>query len=180
MSRSPVTLVSLLALGWLGLAGCDVGGTGGDDDDDDVQPDASDDAVLCAATVTLSGTFTAPTALDPLQGCQPQGTWAVTVTVASQGTCTTVPVKTSYSYTLTGTGRSTQISYARASNEEFQGNVSAGGSGQCSAFFEHILPSGSSYALIALRPVIPKPPDPPVATLAISGSGDVELWKRHP
>jgi hypothetical protein len=172
------TLTSLLAVGWLGIAGCDVGGTAGDDDDE-VPADASEQQVLCAATVTLSGTFTAPAPLDPLGGCQPQGTWAVTVTVANQGTCTTVPVKTSYSYTLTGTGRNTTINYTKASNEEFQGNVSAGGSGQCSGFFEHILPSGSNFTLIALRPTLPEPTDA-VTTLPISGSGDVELWKTHP
>jgi hypothetical protein len=175
MSR---TLTSLLAVSWLGFAGCDVGG-GTADDDDQMPSDANDQAMLCAATVTLSGTFTASAPLDPLGGCQPQGTWAVSVTVANRGTCTTVPVKTSYSYTLSGTGRNTKITYAKASNEEFQGNVSAGGSGQCSGFFEHILPSSDSFALIALRPVLPEP-DQPVTTLAITGGGDVELWTRHP
>jgi hypothetical protein len=175
MSR---TLTSLLALGWLGFAGCDVGGA--DDADDDPMPqDANSQAIVCTASLALSGTFTAPAALDPLGGCQPEGTWAVTVTVASQGTCATVPVKASYSYMLTGTGRNTQINYTKASNEEFQGNVSSGGSGQCSGFFEHILPSGSNFALISLHPVVPKPTDA-VTTLAISGSGDVELWSRHP
>lgn len=174
MARS---LISMLALGAFALAGCGVGN--GADDDQLPPEDANEESILCTATVALSGTFTAAAALDPLAGCQPEGTWAVTVTVSSKGTCATVPVKASYRYTLTGTGHNTQVTYAKATGEEFQGNVSAGGSGQCSGFFEHIQPDGANFDLIALHPLLPKPTTA-VLDLPISGSGDFELWKRHP
>lgn len=170
------TITAMLALGMFGLVGCGVGESGGQTPPG---PDANELSPLCIATVALSGTFTAPAALDPLGGCQPEGTWQVNVTVSDKGTCATVSVKTSYSYTLTGVGRSTQITYSKASGEEFQGNVSATGDGQCSGFFEHILPVGADFAQIALRPLLPEPTDA-VTTLAIGGSGDFQLWKSHP
>ena len=162
-----------LVLGLAGLAGCsgDVEGGGG-------PADSNEDAILCTATVTLTGTFTAPVALDPTGGCQPEGTWSVNVTVGDKGTCNTVTVKPSYSYTLSGVGHNTTVSYAGGSGE-FQGNVSATGDGACSGYFEHILADGTNFDHISLHPLVPKP-TAAVTTLTISGTGDYELWKRHP
>jgi hypothetical protein len=168
-----VRQLTSLVLGLVGLAGCSVDGT-----EAMAPPDTGDDPILCTATVTLTGTFTAPVALDPTGGCQPEGTWAVNVAVSDRGTCSTVSVKPSYNYTLSGVGHSTTVTYT-GSGGEFQGNVSATGDGACSGFFEHIQTDGTNFDHISLHPLVPKP-TASVTQLTISGTGDFELWKRHP
>jgi hypothetical protein len=171
---------SLLALGVFGLVGCGGGISGGGGSDGQLPPqDATEELTLCTAVVMLSGTFTAVAALDPAGGCQPQGTWAVTATVSDKGTCSTVPLKASYSYTLSGTGRNTMITYSKATGEEFQGTVESSGSGGCEGSFEHIQPDGSNFDQLSLHPLLPKPTAADT-TLAISGTGQFDLWKRHP
>lgn len=134
---------------------------------------------LCTAQVTLSGTFTAAATLDPAGGCQPQGKWEVTATVSDQGTCTTVPLKASYTYTITGTGRTTSFAYSKATGEEFLASLNATGSGECSGSFEHILPDGSNFDQLVLRPLLPNP-TAAVTELAIGGTGEFQLWPSHP
>jgi hypothetical protein len=179
----PVNVRSVLALGVLGLAGCSVGGDDGGSSMPDAptgpQTDATEVVALCTAKITLSGTFTAAKALDPAGGCQPDGTWAVNATVSDKGTCTTVPVKTSYSYTLAGTGHDTKITYTKASGEEFQGNVTATGSGGCEGSFEHIQTDGSNFDQINMHAFLPKPTAADTQ-LAITGTGEFDLWDHHP
>jgi len=175
---------SLLATGVLGLVGCSVGGDGGGGGTPDAPtmppaPDAPDAKALCTAQLTLSGTFTAAAALDPALGCQPQGTWEVTATVSDKGTCADVPLKTSYSYSLAGTGRDTKITYTKANGEEFQGTVQATGSGTCEGGFEHIVPDGSNFDQLNLHAFLPKPMAADTQ-LAITGTGEFDLWAAHP
>lgn len=134
---------------------------------------------LCTAQIALTGTFTAAADLDPLGGCQPQGTWQVTATVSDKGTCSTVPLKSDYSYTLSGAGRDTKITYSKASGEEFQGHVIATGSGGCEGSFEHIVSDSANFDQLSLHAFLPRPAatDP---ELAITGTGEFQLWMQHP
>ena len=179
------TLGPLLIVALLGLVGCSVGGDGGGGVDASMMMPPDPDAAaprmsLCTATLALTGTFTAAATLDPAGGCQPQGTWAVTATVSDQGTCSNVPLKTSYSYALSGTGRDTKITYTKANGEEFQGAVSASGSGGCEGSFEHVQPDGSNFDQLQLHPFLPKVPAPDLMELSITGSGSFDLWMQHP
>ena len=62
----------------------------------------------CGTTLTLAGTFKSAGNIDPLQGCQPDGTWTVQVTVGTTGAgdlaaCAPTPtVAASYIFTVTG------------------------------------------------------------------------------
>ena len=131
----------------------------------------------CTATLTLTGTLVTSNGLPPPadQGCVPAGTWNVTVAVADKGTCTDVPVKTSYQYVISGVGRATSIDYVAAPGEEVNTSLSAGGNGECEGSFEHVAPAtGGAYNLILLKPYFEK------GTLAIKGSGSYELWPSKP
>lgn len=168
----------------LGLASCGVGG-GGDDSGGNggsgggsAPPD--EPKAACTAQLTVSGTFTASGALDPTAGCQPAGTWAVTVSVASMGDCTTVPVKTSYSYTVSGAGRDTQLMYTKASGEDFTGAVEATGTGTCEGSFDHVVTNGAKFDEINLHPSLAKVTDATQTTLTITGTGTYNLWNAHP
>jgi hypothetical protein len=183
VDRMTRSLGSLLMLGLVGF-GCGVGngsGTGTPDAKEvEIPPqDSREQSITCTALITLTGTFTAAAALDPAGGCQPAGTWAVTAAVTDMGNCTGVKVKDAYSYTLTGAGHDTKVDYDKQPDEEFLGNVTANGNGNCSGFFEHILADGSSFDQIVLHPVLPKPTDA-VTELAITGSGEFDQWNRHP
>ena len=176
-----------VVFGVLGLAGCGVadgggGGqtpvdasTGGGTDTGMAPPGAS---ITCTAQGSVTGTFTAPAALDPTQGCQPDGTWMMTATVTDPGTCGNVPLKATYNYTVTGVGRATKIAYGESSGE-FLGAIVASGDGACVGSFEHILPDGSNFDQLTLRPSVPKPADA-VTTLTIGGIGEFNLWNGHP
>jgi len=170
-------------LGLLAVAGCGVGSGddgGGGSGSMTIPPDSMESAITCTAQLSVTGTFTASGAIDPTAGCQPQGTWQVTATVTSMGTCATVPLKPSYSYTLSGVGRATTISYAnKPSAEDFHGNIESSGDGACSGFFEHIDPDGSNFDQLQLRPGLPKPVDTST-TIAITGTGEFNLWSKHP
>jgi hypothetical protein len=133
----------------------------------------------CTAQLTLTGTFTAPAALDPLGGCQPQGTWVVTAAVADKGSCANVPLKASYNYTLTGVGRETQLSYTTGTGEEFTGSVNASGSGGCEGSFEHITADTGKFDAVLLKPLLPVP-TAGGTTLTIAGTGEFNLWDKHP
>lgn len=136
---------------------------------------------VCSATLTVTGTFTvaAGVTLDSTAGCQPAGTWVVNVAVADKGTCSTVPVKMSYSYTLTGTGRDTALSYTTGTGEEFNGAVEATGNGTCEGSFDHIVSDGGKYDEINLHPQLAHATDG-ATTLAITGTGTYDLWAAHP
>lgn len=175
---------ALLALGVFGLLGCGVGGGDGGNTTPDAAPTPPPDAAaeilpLCIAQIAVSGTFTAAAALDPAAGCQPQGTWAVTATVSDKGTCATVPLKSGYSYTLSGSGRDTKFAYTKDSGEEFQGAVAASGSGGCEGSFEHIKTDSSNFDQLNLHAFLPRPMAADTE-LAITGSGVFELWSSHP
>jgi hypothetical protein len=174
--------------------GCGVGGGGGSTDagssdaggsDAPTIPpqDTNDQSITCTAQITLTGKFTPAAPIDPNAGCQPTGVWAVTATVSDNGNCSNVKVKASYTYTLTGTGHDTKVSYSgKASGEEFQGNVSANGNGACSGAFEHILADGSSFDQIVLHPLLPRALDidPSLPDVDITGTGEFDQWSRHP
>jgi hypothetical protein len=179
------TFGSLLTVTLLGLVGCSVGG-GDDDGGMMMMPPAADpDAALpamslCTAQLTVTGTFTAAATLDPLGGCQPQGTWVVTATVSDKGTCANVPLKTEYSYTMSCTGRDAKITYTKANNEEFVGAVSASGSGGCEGSFEHVQPDSGNFDQVQLHGFLPKVPAADLTELPITGTGEFNLWMQHP
>jgi hypothetical protein len=178
------TIGSLFAVTLLGLVGCSVGG--GDDDGMMMMPPPPDpDAALplmslCTAQLTVTGTFTAAAILDPLGGCQPQGTWALTATVSDKGTCANVPLKAGYSYALSGSGRDTKITYTKAGNEDFVGAVSASGSGGCEGSFDHVLPDSGNFDQLQLHAFVPKVPAADLMELPITGTGEFNLWMQHP
>ena len=158
------------------LAACGVGDSttppGGDDD--------VDERVACEATLAMSGTFTAPVALDPAMGCQPVGTWNVNVALLDMGTCTeAIPFKPNYQYTVSGDGTARMITYG-GSGDELKLNISAGGSGQCDAAFTHLSPaSGAMFNEFVLHPWTAKA-TAAVTTLTIMGEGSYTLWKERP
>jgi hypothetical protein len=159
-------------------SGC---GVGGGDQQGTPPPTGSntDPTPTCTAHLTLTGTFTAPAALDPAGGCQPDGMWVVTATVADKGMCANVPLKASYTYTLTGTGRSTQLMYSTSAGEEFTGAVNASGSGGCEGAFDHVMADGSNFDEVNLHPLLPTP-TAGGTTLTITGTGEFNLWSHHP
>jgi hypothetical protein len=168
----------------LSLVGCSVGGGDGGmmtPPVDAPEPDvAAELKSLCTAQLTVTGTFTAAATLDPLGGCQPQGTWAVTATVSDQGTCANVPLKPDYSYTMSGTGRDAKITYSKGSNEEFVGAVSASGSGGCEGSFDHVQPDSGNFDRVQLHGFLPKVSGPDMMELPITGTGEFNLWMQHP
>ena len=159
-------------------SGC---GVGGGDQQGTPPPTGSntDPTPTCTAQLTLSGTFTAPAALDPVGGCQPAGMWVVTATVSDKGMCASVPLKASYTYTLTGSGRTTQLMYSTSTGEEFTGAVNASGNGGCEGAFDHVVTDGSNFDEINLHPLLPVP-TAGGTTLAITGTGEFNLWSHHP
>lgn len=155
-------------------SGCGVGGG-----DQQGQGSNTDPTPTCTAQLTLSGMFTAPAALDPAGGCQPNGMWVVMATVADKGTCASVPLKANYTYTLTGTGRTSQIAYDKAAGEDFTGAVTSPGNGGCEGAFEHVIADGSNFDELNLHPLLPNP-TAGGTTLTITGSGEFNLWAHHP
>jgi len=163
----------LFALGFA-LAGCGVGdatgpgGGGGDGVDVDERPPE----VLCEAALTLSGTL-APEGEPPTAdlGCVPQGTWTVDVTVG-EGDCGDVPVQSTYTYTVTGTGHDTLITYD--GTERSTVGIHAGGDGQCLGSFEHVWQGDGGWNVLLLKPEL----EP--GTTTIGGVGTFQLWNKEP
>jgi hypothetical protein len=164
----------LIALG-CGLAACGVG-----DDGFTPPPGDGDEHITCTAELTMAGTFTAAATLDPTGGCQPAGTWNVTVTIASMGNCSAVPNKGTYVYQVVGVGHDQTITYQGASSgEDLQLQISASGAGECVGSFEHILANGSNFDQLQLHPRLPEP-TAAVTELTVGGTGEYLLWDQHP
>ena len=146
---APVVATTIMAA----FAACDTGSASG------TITDAGDGRVAkCTATLAINGTLTTPSGGTPPvdQGCVPQGTWNLTVSVADKGTCTDVPAKTNYTYTIAGTGRALTIEYAAEGNEEVEKGVHAGGNGECEGSFIHLLPaSGGQFHRCCVKPFRP-------------------------
>jgi hypothetical protein len=154
--------------------GCDPGS--------DTPTEASGDPG-CMAELTMSGTMVPPNGGPPTtgQGCVPFGTWNVSVTTKSLGTCTAVAAKTAYSYVVALMNpmdpRSQTIKYSGALDpkEEVTTNMTSGGNGQCEASFTHLIPAtGTSYHQIILKPYFDE------GTTVLKGSGAYELWPAKP
>ncbi len=167
---------SLLGLALVCVSGCTLGEVGDDvvvGGDDDLTPAAA----LCESTLTMSGTFTPPgTPPTADLGCVPEGTWAVTVTVADLGDCADAPVGSTYTYTVVGQGSDQMINYTGATGEELNSGIHAGGNGECEGTFEHIWAADASgeFHVAQLKPYF----EP--GTLTIQGGGTYQLWSRHP
>ncbi|HEY0192832.1 MAG TPA: hypothetical protein VGC42_17060 [Kofleriaceae bacterium] len=155
------------------VAACGVGG-GDDKPPDDTTP-------LCTATLTVSGTFTVASGavLDSTAGCQPDGTWTINAATASKGSCSAVPVKAMYAYTIAGTGRDTSTTYATGAGEDFTGAVEATGTGNCEGSFDHIVKNGNNYDEFNFHPELAKATDG-ATSLAITGEGTYNQWSAHP
>ena len=171
------TLTFTLGLATL-ASGCGVGGGDQGPPGGGSNP-PPDPTAKCTAQLTLSGTFTASATLDPACGCQPDGMWVVMATVSDKGMCASVPLKGSYTYTLSGTGRTSQIMYTKAAGEEFTGAVTSPGNGGCEGAFDHIVADGSNFDELNLHPLLPNP-TAGGTTLTISGTGEFDLWSQHP
>ncbi len=176
-----LTLVSVLC-----VAACGVGGGGDDSGNQNLGSGSgsappADTVAVCTATLTVTGTFTvaAGVTLDSTAGCQPAGTWTVNVAVADKGTCTAVPLKAGYAYTVAGVGRDTSLTYATATGEDFSGAVEASGNGTCEGSFDHIVPDSGKFDEVNLHPQL-APATDGAATLTITGTGTYNLWAAHP
>jgi hypothetical protein len=165
---------SSLLLG-LVIAGCGVGdatGPGGGGDDDGVDVDERPPQVLCEAQLTLTGTMTPPgTPPTADLGCVPQGEWVITATVG-ENDCGEVPLSGSYTYTVTGTGHETQITYG--GTEQSTVGIHAGGNGNCLGSFEHIWQGEGGWNVLLLKPNL----EP--GTTTIDGTGTFQLWNKEP
>jgi hypothetical protein len=93
--------------------------------------------------------------------------------------CASVPLKASYTYTLSGTGRTSQVMYSKAAGEEFTGALSSPGNGGCEGAFDHVITDGSNFDELNLHPLLPKP-TATVTTLTITGTDEFNLWSHHP
>lgn len=173
MHRSIVTTLGL-ALAF--TSGCTLGEVG-----DDTTPIGDDDTTLpanalCESTLTLSGTFAAEAVPPPTedQGCVPQGTWTVQVTVSDVGDCDEAPVSTSYIYTVTGEGADETVTFTGGAGELTWG-IHAGGNGQCEGSFEHIWEAtGGEFHVAQMSPYFAP------GTTTMMGSGTYQLWSKHP
>jgi len=159
----------LFVLG-LGLAGCGLGDASGSGPSVDV--DERPPQVLCEAQLTLAGTLTPPGEPPTAElGCVPQGTWVLQVTVG-ESDCGDVPVGASYTYTVTGTGHDTLISYEGP--ETTSVGIHSGGNGNCLGSFEHIWESEGGWNVLLLKPNL----EP--GTTTIDGVGTFQLWNEEP
>lgn len=176
--RSRSTLLTTLGLALAFTSGCTLGEVGTADDqvvgdDDDLLPAEA----LCESTLTMSGTFTTSVSPPPTaeEGCVPQGTWTVQVTVADVGDCDAAPVASTYTYTVTGQGPEQRITYTGTPGEELNSGIHAGGNGECEGTFEHIWAAdGTDFHVAQLKPYF----DPGTST--IQGQGTYQLWSSHP
>jgi hypothetical protein len=165
-----------------------------------IMPNPEIDA-LCYTDYNVTGTLTAPADVDPALGCQPDGTWLVnSFTVMSCGSdsdcqmapctngkcssCTSDPIASSYSITVTGdgahggSGSGEDLTNNNPSAPLCQGSNTSGcetdmfeingDNGMCNAAFQMSIPNGSDWNVIVLSPSTPVwCPDPTVG----SGSG---------
>ena len=139
----------------------------------------SNTTVGCEAQLAITGTLTASAATDPTGGCQPAGTWSVTVTVSDMGNCTAVPLKTPYTYTVTAPsgGPGTNITYGGGGESTLNIN---GDDGRCNGSFDHIVPNGSKFDEIHLKPRTPPFAQVTGTSIALTGTGDYMLLTAHP
>jgi hypothetical protein len=107
-------------------------------------------------------------------GCVPQGTWTVEVTVSSEGSCGEVPMPTTYTYLVEGTGHNTTINPTNNLDQEAAVNITANSQGHCDASFEHIWPAADGYNVALLKP------ESPTWLQTIEGTGTYQLWAEHP
>jgi hypothetical protein len=141
-------------------------------------PDATT-TVSCEAQLALNGTLAASSTPDPANGCQPAGTWTVTVTVADMGKCTAVPLHNPYTYTVTSpsSGPGTQIAYNGSGESTLGIN---GDEGRCNGSFDHIVPNGSNFDDLHLKPRTPPFTDVTGTQIALTGTGTYMLLTAHP
>lgn len=163
--RASMTTLIWSSLSVFGLiAGCGTGDASGDPPQDDL-PEYID----CIASLSLTGTFTpAGTPPTPEQGCLPEGTWAVSVSVSDQGECPDVPVDAGYEFVISRDGNDNlSATFAAQGDREFRFSVSSD-TGDCKANFE--IAAADGLSLILLRPL--------EVEGAISGSGDYEHYSE--
>ena len=170
-----------LVAGFAGLAAC------GDDGGTFVPVDAAPERMpLCTATVSLTGTFTPSAVVDPAGGCQPAGSWQVTVATADKGNCATVHTNPTYAHTVTGDpampARSTAVTYTTPASGESDVLTITGDNGQCTGNFEHVLANGTQFDQISLHPRTPKFSDgsADMSPRALVGDGEYDLWAEAP
>jgi hypothetical protein len=180
---------SVLFTALAATAACGVGG-----DDDMMTPGGGsgtpvppiDEGDICAATFTVTGTFTpgaTPRPTDPetgapLTGCWPVGTWNFTAAVASNKCATAPTVLPSYSFKVErvappegGNDTVQQLTNLTplAGGMQYHLSVSSNGQG-CEGHVEFGSADGTQYW--NMQPTLSKDP----AATAIAGSGDYTLY----
>jgi len=146
------------------LAACGTGGVATDPPMDEL-PDYID----CLADLSMTGSFVPPGEPPaPDAGCVAEGTWTVSVAVADAGTCSTVPVVSSYLFDVVRDGGGTlSATYAAQGDQHFAFSVSSN-TGDCKADFQ--LAAADGLSLIILRPLETEG--------VISGSGSYEHYSE--
>lgn len=169
--------------------GCGVGGDDGTTPGDD-QPPPVDNAELCSASFTVTGTFardnstpppTDPETGTPLTGCWPIGTWTFTAAVASNMCATAPAVLPQYSFKVSrvappegGNDTVQKLENTTPNMGSLQYHLSMSSNGQgCEGHLEFGSADGTQYW--NMTPTLPKD----LAATAISGGGDYALYKNN-
>jgi hypothetical protein len=153
----------------LGLlaSGCDVGESG-----DGPAPPAEDQlALLCEATLTITGTFEQG-GTPPAEGCSAEGTWTVQVAVDDPGDCDSVNINDEYVYVVTRDEEELlQVDYQGSDANPDADSYKPGSAGDtCRINSEHF--SADEREIVYLRAF--------EDGTTLTGSGDYELWGDAP
>jgi hypothetical protein len=164
---------------------------------------------LCTADLTTTGMLAASATPDPTMGCQPDGTWTFTAKVATCGSdgdcnnapcmnnmcsnCTNVPLASSYTMTVTGSGHNEDVTNPNAGSAEDDSLQISGDNDSCNGSFDLIIPDNSQYDYVELNPTTgrfcPLGGSNAAAcgsgaitgqTITISGPGEYELFAQQP
>lgn len=122
------------------------------------------------------------TAPDPARGCQPGGTWTLTVAIGSGCTPSSGSVPTSFTYAVTQSVGDASVTNTSAvgSDEHDILKITDDGNG-CTGAFDQVIPVGGQFAELQLSPAIPPQTSAtPVTTYTISGTGTLDLWATEP
>ena len=158
---------------FLVFTGCQVGNAGDDSDPENEIPEQGETQlkVACEAYLTVTGSL-APSGVTPgeEEGCIPDGTWSLQVTVEDVGDCTDIPINAEYVYVVSRDADDLAVMAYQGSdgNAEADRLIPGSAGGTCRANIEH-------YSADKLKVVYLQPHED---DLVISGSGTYELWEE--
>lgn len=161
MSRKPFALRLFLSLALpFGLAACDTGsvdpnddggGNGGNGGTNGEDPAPT---LVCTANYDITGTFVAANEPNPDIGCDPAGTWTVTLTETENDCADAVPIDDEYVYVIGGDPDGWTYSYNGTDEADLPNTFlkhQASGS-ECSGSFLHFIEDTNS--ILNVRPVV--------------------------